>query len=82
MLMAGVMLARVHVVMTRRHGTGGHRGDRQVGSTQDERQISIDWRQHESRGYQCAQEQKPENGHMGPAWFPDVAHPCHRFSDS
>jgi hypothetical protein len=81
MLMGGVILRPVPMVVARRDRTGGHRGNWQVKITQDERQISINWRQHEPGGNQPAQEQKPEDEQCGPAWFLNVAHPFHCWAD-
>jgi hypothetical protein len=77
MLMGGMILRRVHMVVARRHRTGGRRCTWQVEITQDERQIPIDWRQHEAGGDQRAQEKKPEDERAGPAWFLNVAYPFH-----
>jgi hypothetical protein len=78
-MVVGVIQRTVHMVLVRRHRTGGHRGNRQVEITQDKRQISIDWRQHESGGNQPAHEQKPEDEQSRPAWSLNVGHPFHRW---
>jgi hypothetical protein len=82
MLMGGMILRRVHMVVTRGHRTRGHRGNGKVEITEDERQMPIDWREHESGGNQSAQEQKPEDEQSGPAWSLNVAHPFHRWAYS
>jgi hypothetical protein len=73
-LMSGVLSRPVHMMVARRHRTGGDRRERQIGCANDERQSSIDGRQHEAGGNQTAQAHEPQDEQGGPARPFSVAH--------